>query len=379
VFKRTEKGLAWEGDGVTTEIDYGANQSWEINSDFSFEAWFKSDGTVGSDYIIYLGEESTGKRRILILTSTVLTFNTYGTGLNSTGSYNDGKWHHAILTCTSAGSAAWYVDGMADGSGSVTLNDFDGKIAKVSIHNHILTPQERAQAYNEFLNAQPLSANKFPRHNPHSKPTDLSNEPGLVAAYNMIPSNGTLVDISGNGNNGTITGPISSVDGLVFDAADDIVTLGAALNVSSNSGTVVFRAKCDATTQRYGILGGHIASTVYMRFYNGAIQVRNGVNGSFAATLNADDTEWHTYTVVYDGVGKLYQDGVALTATGTQTDTIAFGKIGCEWTGTGHFGGTIEDLKIYNYAWDINDVKKYHNSFASRIVLAENFSDYPVS
>ena len=42
-----------------------------------------------------------------------------------------------------------------------------------------------AQAYNEFLQAQPLAIEKYPRYNPHSKPTDLSNEVGLVAAYNM--------------------------------------------------------------------------------------------------------------------------------------------------------------------------------------------------
>jgi hypothetical protein len=46
------------------------------------------------------------------------------------------------------------------------------------------------------------------------KPNDLSNEKstGLVAAYNMIPFNGKLNDISGNGLTGTITNATSTTE-----------------------------------------------------------------------------------------------------------------------------------------------------------------------
>ena len=53
----------------------------------------------------------------------------------------------------------------------------------------------------------------------------LTELTGLVAAYSMVPSNGTLVDISREGNNGTISGALSTKDGMAFDGVDDYVDL----------------------------------------------------------------------------------------------------------------------------------------------------------
>ncbi|MHA2040167.1 MAG: LamG-like jellyroll fold domain-containing protein, partial [Promethearchaeota archaeon] len=169
----------------------------------------------------------------------------------------------------------------------------------------------RAQAYNEFLNAQPLSANKFPRHNPFSKPTDLSNEPGLVAAYNMIPSNGTLVDISGNGNNGTITGPISSVDGLVFDGIDDDITLASALSLGT-SYTIALRFKPNVSTNDV-ILGDQSSSDNILYIAATSFRVAYRINSTTYYFDNNSyfDGEINNIVVTRDGTSlKCYTNGV---------------------------------------------------------------------
>ncbi|MGB3910878.1 MAG: LamG-like jellyroll fold domain-containing protein [Pseudolysinimonas sp.] len=86
---------------------------------FSIEIWFRTTSTRGGQ-LMGFGSSSTGTsavadRRIWMRSNGALRFsirenNTVRT-LNAPGSYNDGAWHHAIATLSSAGMRL-YVDGV---------------------------------------------------------------------------------------------------------------------------------------------------------------------------------------------------------------------------------------------------------------------------
>jgi hypothetical protein len=205
-FKRTERGLAAYFDRNDGDIRIALSGG---------------DNNIGTVHTICVGFKIKEKITTQTMIGDIGSSNSYlaFASSNDTIRYNAGldivqmnmtgniglDWHFLIVTRNGA-ALITYVDDKSGVNGTLTtgassdfvfdmlgnLNGYSlpwhGYLSKVEIYDHLLTAKERAQAYNEFLNAQPLSANKFPRHNPFSKPTDLSNEPGLVAAWNFIVS-----------------------------------------------------------------------------------------------------------------------------------------------------------------------------------------------
>ncbi|MGL4339465.1 MAG: LamG domain-containing protein [Rhodoglobus sp.] len=85
---------------------------------FSVEVWFKT--TVASGKLIGFGNSLAGlstryDRHLYINTAGKITFGTYNGAtqtVTSPASYNDGLWHHAVGTSSSAGMVL-YIDGVA--------------------------------------------------------------------------------------------------------------------------------------------------------------------------------------------------------------------------------------------------------------------------
>ena len=94
-----------------------------------------------------------------------LTFGLWGnrtTSITTPGAYNDGAWHHVVVTSTSARASVVYVDGVAVTSGTTSLVStypgywrigqgstgnqngfsswFPGDLDNVSIYHSVLSP-----------------------------------------------------------------------------------------------------------------------------------------------------------------------------------------------------------------------------------------------
>jgi hypothetical protein len=406
---RTEKGISTSCSGVTSYLSYPTVKTnldtvLAVGQSFTGELWVRFTNVTTAQHMWQM-RNAGGDRFVLgIHSDGAIKWSELGGSSKTSGAgfAEIGKWYHCIFTWDNTTSGLYingveYVAESANsshynsgtfiiGAGSIAAAFTFGYIPKVRFYDHLFTPQERSQAYNEFLNAQPLSANKFPRHNPHSKPTDLSNEPGLVAAYNMIPSNGTLVDISGNGNNGTINGSISSVDGLVFDGVDNNVDLGTSINsdlgyaaafticvrfkkTSNFSGTnEVLFGSAIGNNDRFSIFG-HTSNSIRYGHHDGVdnhgVYADFNPSGDFQTLVVTNNNQISTGW--YNGV-------VMLSNTTVTTNGTAKSTIGIRQDGTLPFDGEIEEIKIYNYTFTQQQAEDYHNSFARRPVLVEDFS-----
>lgn len=215
------------------------------------------------------------------------------------------------------------------------------------------------------------------------RPTNLS-ETGLVFATYGGRVGQTLVDISGNGNNGIITEATSKVDGsMVFDGVDDKIVLAndETYDVDGVGATFAFRLKRNSTGVNVAVLGNSIESSYsFIQFLSGGdLSLETNTNANtIGATIN-DDTQWHNYVITCNsGTGIIYEDGVALSTTGTLTDNITLNQIGLAGSSSRLFNGEIADIQTYNVVWTESQAVAYHNSFANEVVVLENF-DYPES
>jgi len=202
---------------------------------------------------------------------------------------------------------------------------------------------------------------------------------GLVAAYNMIPQNGVLTDISGNGNDGTNTGTLLSNDGLIFQL-NDIINLGD-VDLSGDF-TISMRYKpIDGLTQpvrilnkesAYAILNDATVGTGNFAFYSW-----NGTKYSptITPTLNqfssisfVGDLSGGTLRAFLNGV----EQGTATTGYTGLTENSNNLTLGRSTSGA---SGVIADIKIYNRVLADKEIIDYHNSFAKQVYLLDDFSD----
>ena len=146
----------------------------------------------------------------LFLQNNQLAFYNWTSGQFSTVpvNLNDNEWHHVAVTFTHGvtNSGIFYIDGVAysptftPGGNTLTNNYgighsqngqlFDGSIDDVTIHNRILTP---AEIYSSFNQCTVASTNLLATYN-FNQGVAVGNNAGLT----------TLLDQSGNNNNGTL-------------------------------------------------------------------------------------------------------------------------------------------------------------------------------
>ena len=224
---------------------------------------------------------------------------------------------------------------------------------------------------------------------------------GLVAAYNFIPSKGKLIDISGQGNDGTISGALSTKDGMKFDGVDDYVDLDAhtASVASLSEGSIVTRFKYANTTDNQTLFSSSdksdSSSDINIKTDPAAHRLIFVIRENAGFVLDADlpsdyaDGLWHTYIVAVNSSGnKHYVDGMQVTpdySTGDAStqgffsdvndlDTLRIGNREDSGGNEYYWDGDVGELKIYSYALTAQQAKAYHNSFI-KPVLIETFKD----
>jgi hypothetical protein len=244
------------------------------------------------------------------------------------------------------------------------------------------------------MTVRSVKSNKFSTKNFNS-----ANIPVPLITANLVmnldasnsssyPGSGTTwTDLSGNGNNGTLTnGPTySSANGgsIVFDGTNDYVNCGTGL-AQSGSWTISGFVKCSVSSAQAIILQRSGPSPTYLQNYEIFVLATN----KFACGADADSYKrvestttmvtntWYFVTGLYDSTtkilsiyinGNLENSSTALvgnpTSTGTQYVTLGAGdglEIGNRLT------GNISKALIYNRALSAAEILQNFNSLRGR-------------
>lgn len=152
-----------------------------------------------------------------------------------------------------------------------------------------------------MMNQKPFRGTQINKTHPLAK--------GLVGAWIFNELTGEKVfDLSGNGNNGTITGASWVSDGLSFDGVDDYVGCGQKPEYNPANFTVIYSMRQKAEPGLYrGIMGNNNddgAMTTGWGFYllSGVVYFHlDAYNYRTGSPLSVSDRDWHTVAGIYDG------------------------------------------------------------------------------
>jgi hypothetical protein len=200
------------------------------------------------------------------------------------------------------------------------------------------------------------------------------SDPSLVGWWKLDEGQGTVaLDWSGHGNHGTFVGDPQWTGGpdsgaLDFDGFGDYVDCGNADSlVIQDSITMAVWFKIDAFIKDWEaiITKGDGAYRISRASAGGALHM--GINGTatewFDGSREVVGGEWHHAACTYDGqLATIYVDGT-IDATAQSSGSInATGDsfyIG-ENSGVGgrFFGGTIDDVRLYNRALSRDEVRQ---------------------
>lgn len=191
---------------------------------------------------------------------------------------------------------------------------------------------------------------------------------GLVAAYSFNEGTGTTVtDLSGNGNNGTISGATWNAAGrysgaLSFDGVNDMVTIPDAASLDLTTG-MTLEAWIRPTSNagwRTVILKETTGELAYGLYSAGGVTrpsawIRAGtVSYSANSNTQAATNTWTHVAATYDGaVLRIYTGGVLRTSRNVATSInvtpnplrIGGNSVWSEW-----FSGLIDEVRVYNRA-----------------------------
>ena len=190
---------------------------------------------------------------------------------------------------------------------------------------------------------------------------------GLVAAYGFNEGTGTTaVDISGNGNNGTISGATWTTSGkygnaLVFNGTNALVTINNSATLQLNT-AMTLEAWVNPS-----VFNGAWRDVIYKgndNYYlegtsgNMGVPATGGTFGGSDVALNGTGVlpanTWTYLAATYDGTTlRLYVNGVQVASqaqTGAITTSTNPLQIGGDSLYGQFFQGTIDEVRIYNVA-----------------------------
>ncbi len=337
--------------------------------------------------------------------------------VTSTTDLYDSTWHHIVVTKTGTSRIDLFVDGKLNASdtsltatgtleNAVTSrfadrnetndgDEFVGKIDEMKIYRLALNTDQVKVEYNHGFQNQLGALSTDASNNPSNSATDEYCPPGQgsdctapVGHWKLDENTGTstVYDSSGNGRDGTMTN-ISEDDwatgklgsGINFDNANDYVNIADNDAFSANTTnqlTVEAWVYLDALGITQEIVNKGAASN-----YEWAIRINTDGNtlaylyqsggGTYMVTpfaLAAATNTWYHLALVADvsiPSLKLFINGKFAaedtTASGSYTNGTAAVRIGDRVDGITDVDGTVDDVRIYNYArtpaqiaWDYN-------------------------
>jgi PKD repeat protein len=205
-------------------------------------------------------------------------------------------------------------------------------------------------------------------------PNIPSNSDGLVAAYGFEETSGsTVVDATGNGNNGTIKGAVQISNGkygkaLKFDGVNDWVTVNnsTSLALSTSMTLEAWVYPESITTGNTVIFKEKSGGAVYNLY---ASEDKEGPVSSFSKNNKyyiIEDSnplplnQWSHLVSTYDGqYQRLYVNGAEVASrnqTGTIEQSTGVLRIGGNSVWGEFFKGYIDEVRIYNRALTATEI-----------------------
>jgi len=402
-YSEGKMGNALSFDGIDDYINLGNGTSLQINKNITLMAWIKTSNTSpqsiidryhsgGGAYMFSTGL-STGRLEYL---------NYDGTNIisgNTTSSVTNGTWKHVAVTVENdSGVMKWYVDGVNIETDTFTpigawLNTqdifighrnkagseqwFNGLIDDVRIYNYARSP---AQILEDMGGGVPpsISSNVLPDPIAHYK---LDEQSGQVA--NNFGSGGSVLSGTLGANSSASTDDPTwktnadcKLNGCASFSADFInignrpeldmtsaVSVSAWVKGSSFTSWDQIAGKWQDSANGYALYTGN--SAAHAMFQAGI----GGSKRQLEGITPINDGNWHHLVGTYDGTAlKLYVDGKldnSANYPGSITVNSVSSTIGARSNGSSDmFGGSIDEVKIYNVALSADQVALDMNASA---------------
>lgn len=333
------------------------------------------------------------------------------------GGYNDGKWHHVVVTVSGglSGTVLIYVDGVNATAGNYpsASNNSTSSAVPVSIgddgtgYREQITIDE-VRIYNRALSATEIS--NLYRSGAVTK-KGVTNS-GLVGYWPLNEGFGTVDgsvvgDVSGNNNYGTTSNfatPSTATSGwskgrngyaLNFDGVNDHININDSSTLNLGAQTTfaawIKLAEYPSAGKQYitQILGDestsvtNCGSTIWRIGSQGSITYQKRIGINFRTPTDHDDQNntdlplntWVHIAVTTDGANsRYYINGVLDT---TNAYTVVPQQSSCTW-GIGwnsdvgrHFSGSISDVRLYNRTLSSAEIAAIANQSYSRVNVTD--------
>lgn len=385
-------------DGSNDYVNCLNDSSLAITSELTLEIWFKTSST---DTLKILSKKFTWNAadgyEIEIKDGNTITIlaggSAYGRGVKT---HSDNRWHHLIGTISGT-TATLYVDkidvttdssisALVSGTQNLYLGiqnginyEFNGTIGLVKIYNRSLSSDEVTEHYEGIYN----------------------NETGLVLHIPFTDNSGTNAeDLSGEGNNGTLTyfenttaGYGDTHDsgwttsgkpvfgrlgrGIYFDGNGDYIDTGD-INISGEqtiSAWIYSGVSSYPATDTFKIID---TEYTYFSFRNTFIRFGTGHNDLSSAALKTN--EWYFATGVYNGTHtQIWINGVLIDSD-AHSLTLSSGEngiIGASPAAGRYFNGTIDEVRIFDVALSAEEVGEEYDRGLKRLKVRLSDRGYP--
>ena len=196
-------------------------------------------------------------------------------------------------------------------------------------------------------------------------------------------SGNTWFDISGQGNNGTLTnGPILNTGlggGISFDGIDDIVTLNSASLQTNYTVSVFARARSiNVFPSPFSFRSSSIVNPVAFQLtfrntgdFSCAVRDDAGIIASVAGGVSTINTWFHLCAVRRGNNVELFVNGL-IVASGSasfgtiSTNSMLVGAINVGGTIGSFFDGFVDDIRLYNRALSPPEIYQLFSSKRGR-------------
>jgi hypothetical protein len=203
---------------------------------------------------------------------------------------------------------------------------------------------------------------------------------GLIMAYNMIPTgaDGHLLDISGGGNPTIVdTDVFPTLNGSWFNGVSSRAIF-TRRNIYKTY-TICYRVKPYDLTGFPLLANG--SGTVNYQTLTGGTQLvqRVGTGGSANTLFTYNANEWINIVITRNGGidTMVYINGVGYSQALEADADFTIRDLGSRGTSS-YAHGEMEQMEVYDYSWSAEQAIAWHNKYAKRPVLIEDFRYDPV-
>jgi hypothetical protein len=396
-------GQAFKLDGVNDFITMGDVNAVDSLTAITVAAWVKVGSDATERHIVdksLCDGATNGGPFELYMVSHKAVFAMYpvsGTPANfvntsqSVSAIDDNQWHFLVGRYDGSNIELW-IDGVRDpgyqayssltmanttnelqiggdcsGVGIGNGYEWPGLIDEVRVYTRAITPAEIKQLYN--MGQVKLNTSQSGRVTSGLIGYWSFNGPDISWSTN------TAYDRSGQGNNGTITNMSTSSSptigkvgqALNFDGVNDFIPLPSN-PIGANTVTVCAWMKTSTLSTWQNIVSDDNFLFGPYNDGNNSIVVSSNGGGTVIFSANNSltvDTWYHVCVVrLSSGTATVYINGVQSGTPGTTGTPVAGGTLGIGDRGNGAnlpFKGSIDEVRIYNRALSLSEIKQLYN------------------